>query len=365
MIWGYQPTETLSGGTEIFAPKQLPNGDILLIIGPTSSLPLSGPIPASTEIVAREIDLAGNTVKQITLADLNSKLAAADCAECTGLTLQTFHHDITALPNGHWLILANILQPVVLAGQTTPTTVLGDVIVDLDQDLNPVWAWNEFKHLDVNRHPFAFPDWTHTNAVVYSPSDGDVIVSIRHQSWVLKVNYQNGTGDGSIVWHLGEGGDFTLQGGTDPTDWFYAQHAPSFTTSNSSGNFGLTLMDNGDDRIFPPGTTCGADGAPPCLYSTIPVFQLNENARVANISFHQLLTNTYSSFGGNAEQLANGDLEYDLCGLSLTNPASEVDEITQIAVPQPVWQMRLGANYFYRAFRAPSLYPGVQWSGQN
>ena len=201
--------------------------------------------------------------------------------------------------------------------------------------------------------------------MVYSPSDGDVIVSIRHQSWVLKVNYQNGTGDGSIVWHLGEGGDFTLQGGTDPTDWFYAQHAPSFTTSNSSGNFGLTLMDNGDDRIFPPGTTCGADGAPPCLYSTIPVFQLNENARVANISFHQLLTNTYSSFGGNAEQLANGDLEYDLCGLSLTNPASEVDEITQIAVPQPVWQMRLGANYFYRAFRAPSLYPGVQWSGQN
>ena len=134
VIWGYQPTETLSGGTEIFAPKQLPNGDILLIIGPTSSLPLSGPIPASTEIVAREIDLAGNTVKQITLADLNSKLAAADCAECTGLTLQTFHHDITALPNGHWLILANILKPVVLAGQTTPTTVLGDVIVDLDQE---------------------------------------------------------------------------------------------------------------------------------------------------------------------------------------------------------------------------------------
>ena len=34
---------------------------------------------------------------------------------------------------------------------------------------------------------------------------------------------------------LGYQGDFTLVGGTDPTDWFYAQHGPSFVTTNTTG----------------------------------------------------------------------------------------------------------------------------------
>ena len=29
----------------------------------------------------------------------------------------------------------------------------------------PVWAWNEFNHLDINRRPYSYPDWTHTNAI--------------------------------------------------------------------------------------------------------------------------------------------------------------------------------------------------------
>jgi hypothetical protein len=63
---------------------------------------------------------------------------------------------------------------------------------------------------------------------------------------------------------------------------------------------------------------------------------------VANIIFHQVLLDQYNSFGGNAEQLANRDLEYDLCGLST---ASQVDEITQATTPKLVWQMNpLGSN---------------------
>ena len=34
-----------------------------------------------------------------------------------------------------------------------------------------------------------FPDWTHSNAIIYSSDDGNFIVSIRHQSWLVKVNY--------------------------------------------------------------------------------------------------------------------------------------------------------------------------------
>ena len=78
-----------------------------------------------------------------------------------------------------------------------------------------------------------FPDWTHSNAVLYSASDGDLVLSMRHQNWILKIDYNNGQGAGDIVWHLGEGGDFTLQNGNDPVDWFYAQHKPSFVTPNT------------------------------------------------------------------------------------------------------------------------------------
>jgi arylsulfate sulfotransferase len=345
--------------------KVLPDGDFLMTIGANSNNPLTAPIPAGTINEMREVNLAGDTVREITMNDLNAELALASCAECD-VTLDTFHHDVEPLPNGHWLVLANttmVLSPTTTPPLATgPTTVLGDVIVDLDENLQPVWAWNEFNHLDPNRHPYMFPDWTHTNAIIYSPDDGNILVSLRHQNWVVKVNYANGTGDGSIIWHLGEGGDFTLVGGTDPTDWEYAQHGPSFFSANTTGVFSLGLMDNGDDRIFPTGVVCGTTGEPPCLYTTVPVWQINESAKTATFTFHQILpTNLYSLFGGNAEQLANGNVEYDLCGVGGLGVGSEVYEVTQDNSAQTVWNMHVTGTSLYRAFRVPSLYPGVQW----
>lgn len=101
--------------------------------------------------------------------------------------MEVLHHDVLPLPNGHWIVLTNTLQQFTdLPGYPGVTNVLGDVLVDLDTNLNPVWVWNEFNHLDVNRHPLLLPDWTHTNAVIYSGDDGNLIVSIRHQNWLVK-----------------------------------------------------------------------------------------------------------------------------------------------------------------------------------
>ena len=366
-VWTYadpgNPTLVAANGV-----KMLPDGNFLIEIGAPTSSSLTGSIPAGSIVELREVNLAGDTVREISIDDLNAELAAASCAECN-VTLDTFHHDVEPLPNGHWLALANTTR--VLSSTTQPplnnapsTTVLGDVIVDLDQNMQPVWAWNAFNHLDPNRQPMGFPDWTHTNAVVYSKDDGNILVSMRHQNWILKVNYADGTGDGSIIWHLGEGGDFTLEGGTDPTDWQYAQHDPSFFSKNTTGVFSLGVMDNGNDRIFPAGVTCGSSGAPPCLYSTVPVWQIDEAAKTATLTFHQILPpNLYNNFGGNAEQVANGNVEYDLCGLGVGTSAanSAVYEVTQESSPQTVWSMQVTGTYLYRAFRIPSLYPGVQW----
>ena len=244
VIWSYQFQGTSSDSIQPI--KLLPNGHFAVVITPGSMAPLFPAPPAGTIDVIREIDLAGTTIREISIADLNTKVKAAGYA----LTLEVFHHDVLPLANGHWIAIANTFKPFTnLPGFPGTTNVLGDVLVDLDENFNPVWVWNEFDHLDVNRHPFMFPDWTHTNAVVYS-DDGNLLVSVRNQNWLVKVDYRDGVGTGDILWRLGYQGDFTLQGDTDPTDWFYAEHAPSFVTSSTTGKFSLVLFDNGNDRVF-------------------------------------------------------------------------------------------------------------------
>ena len=160
---------------------------------------------------------------------------------------------------------------------------------------------------------------------------------IRHQNWVVKVDYNDGAGTGNVLWKLGQGGDFTLVGGTDPTDWQYAQHSPAFITPNTTGIFSLTMMDNGDDRMFPDGNLCGTGSEPAC-YSTIPVFQINESAKTATLTFRQTLPSTlYNSWGGNAEQLANGDFHYDLSGVGSKSYIYEVTPDQNNI--QTVWEM--------------------------
>ena len=350
VIWTY-PFPDRTNGTWLFPAKLMPDGNFIGFLSP-NSYPLD--LPGSE--IMREFDLAGNTVRQLSMADLNTALAAANFP----VTLSHFTHDVTALPNGHFLLITNTSQSFTdLPGYPGTTQVVGDVIIDLDPNWNPVWIWNEFDHLDVNRHPMSFPDWTHSNSIAYSADDGNFLVSIRHQNWVVKVDYRDGQGTGNILWKLGEGGDFTLQGGVDPTDWFYAQHYAEFATTNTTGVFTLGIMDNGDDREFPAGVTCGAGNDPPCQYSTIQRLQIDETHRTATFLFHQILPSyLYSSWGGSTDNLPNGDVEYDL---SDEGPESQVFEVTNESTPRMVWNMTtLGANE-YRGYRMPSLYPGVQW----
>jgi len=356
VIWTYLFPDRQSDSV-LYPIKLMPNGHFFCLIAPDSSDPLTSGFVAATQLnVLREIDLAGNVIRQLTMTTLNASLAAAGY----GISLQLFSHDFALLPNGHILVIANMLKPYTnLIGYPGTTNVLGDVVIDLDQNFKPVWVWNAFDHLDLNRHPMQFPDWTHSNAIVYSPDDGNFLISSRHQNWVIKVDYNNGAGAGDIIWKLGYQGDFKLQGAVDPTDWFYAQHDVNFVSSNTTGNFKIALMDNGDDRVFPAGVTCNSAGAPPCLYTTVPIMQLDENAKTASFLFHQIIpANLYNSFAGDTRVQPNGNVEYNLAGVGTD---SYVFEVTPTDTPQTVWQMDVTNTNTYRAFRMPSLYPGVQW----
>jgi hypothetical protein len=181
---GYDPGSSIVAGSLPNPIKLLPNGHFLIVY--------SGVNPDGQNSVIQEVDLTGSIIWQMTAAQLNAALAAATCSGCN-ITVVGAHRDFAVLPNEHIVFIASTQQIV------SGTPVTGDVLIDLDQNHNPVWLWNPFDHLSVTRHPMQFPDWTHSNALVYSPDDRTLMLSIRHQAWVIKINYNDGAGDGSIL----------------------------------------------------------------------------------------------------------------------------------------------------------------------
>jgi arylsulfate sulfotransferase len=322
--------------------KPLPNGNVGLIDGSATG----------SQLV--EIDLAGNIVRQLTAASLNQQLAAKGYS----ISITNFHHEILPLPNGHWIVLANTTKPYTnLPGYPGVTQVLGDFVIDLDPDWNPVWVWSSFDHLDINRHPFQFPDWTHSNALVYL-SDGNLLLSMRHQSWILKLDYQNGAGSGDILWHLGYQGDFNLVQG-DPALWFSTQHFPSLVSSNGS-QLTLAVMDNGDNRVLDVGGSCAPYGEPNPCYSRATIFEVDQDAKTANLIWHYDPAGVYSYWGGSIFQLENNDVEFDMTD-PYNTAFSRVMEVDPGDSQQVVWQLDITGGNAYRAYRIPSLYPGVSW----
>ncbi len=362
-IWTYNYAG--SAANLIFPIKPLPNGHFMLVIGYVATPTATQRTPSGTVTALREVDLVGNTIRELTIAQLNQSLTAHGY---TGLNLLTFCTDFLALPNGHLLLNAWMVKPETFTattpGGSPPGTynMLGNVLIDVDQNFNPTWVWNSFDHLDIHRDPYLFPDFTHANALLYSPDDHNLLLSIRQQNWIVKIDYQDGTGTGNILWRLGEGGDFKLVGGADPADWFYAQHGMNFFSTSTSGVFQLGIMDNGDDRPTSSGQTCGTTGAPAC-YSSVPVLQIDENAKTATLLSHYVPPNNfYSYFGGQADQLQNNDTEADFCASQGGATVQEYQSApgTQSS-PSIVWQAKTPGYNQYRVLRIPSLYPGVQW----
>lgn len=344
VIW-YYPLPT---GSDPNPVKLLPNGHMLIVT-------------AGAVNDVREVDLAGNMVNQITVAQVMSIPALQNTV------WEGFNHDVLPLPNGHLILLGSIQETVNnLPGVPNGTAVLGNVLIDWDPQNGPVWTWSTFDHLDLTRAPYGIADWTHANAVIYSPDDEDLILSMRNQNWVVKINYQGGAGDGSILWRLGPGGDFTLP--TAPIDWNYGQHYPTIQSPNSSGIFDLMVFDNGNGRMVDASNdVCGTPGFPAC-YSSVPIYQLNEITKTATVLWEYNLLSAFSFCCGDALVLPNGNVEFDVAAdQNFTAGISYIEEVTQTSQPELVWRMNVQGNpadfdLIYRGIRSPSLYPGVTWT---
>ena len=119
------------------------------------------------------------------------------------------------------------------------------MVIVLDQNFQVEWTWDPFAWLDTDRLPTQGEgpgNWLRSNAIAWSPADGNLLLSMRSQDWVIKIDYANGTGDGNVIWRLGQDGDFTINS-PDPSPWFSHQHDARYVNNST-----LVVFDNGNTR---------------------------------------------------------------------------------------------------------------------
>jgi hypothetical protein len=320
--WYYDPRAP--GLPSAFATSLVPGGTVLMLNGIYGN-------------VLREVDLAGNTLRETNVNALNAQLAAMGLHSISNIS-----HDAERLPDGTTAILAQTVRTVDIHG--TPQQYQGDMVLVLDENFQITWAWDAFDYLDVARGPIhestsgPTVDWTHANAVNWSPADGDLVVSLRNQDWVIKIDYAGGTGDGHVIWRLGQGGDFTIDS-PDPYPWFSHQHNAHYINATT-----LALFDNGTSRGDDTGD----------FNSRGQVFTLDEQNLTATPVLNAYLDN-YSPVYGSAEQLPNGN--YVITSGSQGMPAvSQSIEVLPDGTKTYVLQ---SAFPEYRTFRVSTLYEGT------
>jgi len=136
------------------------------------------------------------------------------------------HHAFGKLDNGNYLTLSSDFAD----GNLT------EVVWEFDPDGETAWTWNAHDHIEI---PPGELSWL--NAVTVDLDRGVAHVNSRGQSLLMEVDRS----DGSVVWALGEGGDFTAVSGHDHP-WFDYAHAPEI---QADGN--VLLHDNGtSDRGY-------------------------------------------------------------------------------------------------------------------
>jgi arylsulfate sulfotransferase len=279
VVWYYDP---VANAFPSFATSLVRGGTVLLLGGQLDNVAGANTL--------REVDLAGDPLRETNVDAVNAELAALGQHSITAFT-----HDAQRLPNGDTAVLALTRRTIDIKGK--PTLYVGDMVLVLDQNLQVAWAWDPFNWLNVHRLPTQGEgptDWMHANAVAWSPADGNLIVSLRSQDWVIKIDYANGTGDGHVIWRLGRGGDFKINS-TDPLPWFSHQHDARYINDST-----LVLFDDGNLRQSrdPRATSRGQE------------LVLDERSMVATLVVNAHLGN-YAPALGSAQMLPNGNLDFD------------------------------------------------------
>lgn len=344
-----------------FILRTLANGNLTVI-------KRGGP---SSEKLLREIDLAGNVLAETNAGRVSEQLVARGLPRIVG-----FSHEVRRISNpgksnnGFIAVLGttDIVSTQHQGGTPqNPVDIIGDEVIVLDHNLQVNWAWNPFVNFDLSREAVlgekctatttcrpltpgfqVANDWMHTNTIYYSPWDGNFVLSLRSQDWLIKINYADGAGDGRVVWRLGAGGDFSIttnntHGAHDlGSPWFSHQHDSEFEFGGGlvNGVRILTVFDNGNTRKVRFNRNAR---------SRCQLYAVNEAAREVNLNRNADL-GTYSAALSSAQFLDNGSLSCNSGQIGSTSQTVE-SNLGDSRVYVIQW---LGSTY--RTFRMRDMY---------
>jgi hypothetical protein len=251
------------------------------------------------------------------------------------------NHDYQVLPNGHFLLMIYDNTPVVDMSKLVPggfpaAVPNQTVIQELDVDGNVVFQWRSLDHIPVTDSYQVLTnanigDYIHVNSLWFDETDGNIILSCRNTSEVIKISRT--TGD--IIWRLqGKHNQFTfvngVPGNTDPA-WFQVQHSAHRT---SSGN--LTVFDNGYSQHSDP----AYDFSRP--YSRAVEYTLDEVNKVATLVWEFRHTPDIITYNGGAVQRLPGGHTIITWGndntaspaLAMTEADAAGNLVCDVALPQ-------------------------------
>lgn len=295
----------------------------------------------------REIDVAGNTLRETNTGRINEQLAAMGRR-----SIGVFHHDAIGLPNDEVAVLATTEQIMSGVQGAGPVDIIGDMILVLDRDFQVVWTWDAFDHLDPHRQATlgeACPglgcppihlasqahDWLHGNALVRT-ADNNLLYSSRHQDWIIKIDFRGGDGSGDVLWRLGKDGDFQISA-SDASPWFSHQHGPRISPEH---NDILALFDDSNLR----------QQADSSAHSRGQVLRLDERNMVATLVI-SLDVGGFSFAVGNAQPLRSGGYLFDVGWL----PDNSCRVLTVDSSGTPQQTVRVSAPE-YRSFWMQNMY---------
>lgn len=240
VVWWYE-SDARTAGIE-----RLHNGNILM---------------HRADFSAVEIDLLGFTRSQYYAE--NRPFPEPDNPDAIAIRgHQTLHHQPYQMPNGDFLSFTANAYPIegYYTSDTDPAAprkdqmVMADTVIQFSQTGEQVWTWNTMDYLDPFRIGYdtfwaywwvrgfdQHVDWTHANGVSYDERDDSVLISLRNQSAILKIDRQTS----EIKWILGRHDnwperlkDKLLKPVGDLT-WPAYQHNPRITHTGS-----VILFDN-------------------------------------------------------------------------------------------------------------------------
>lgn len=232
----------------------------------------------------------GRSNNEIVVLDTNNN--EIDQIETVGLSHTGFHEFLIS-DNDELVLVAydGSIRDLTAQGLSDQETVEDSVVQVLDRATRQVmFEWNSWGQIlyEDQTTPSPRSEYAHINSV-FEDFDGNLIMSFRHMSQVVKVARPSG----QIMWRLG-GRTNQFQFINDPFSNLCGQHTAS-------------RLDNGNILLFDNGQYCWPVNPARGETTRVAEFQIDEQNMTAELVWSYSQAGIVNKFAGSAQRLPNGN----------------------------------------------------------